>query len=850
MASIQLLSQLPEELLQDILERLDTSSLGPLSLVSRWCYGKGSALLWRDVLLEDRRTKHGDEIDDHDDTPTIMKLAILLRKPQLAACVHTLTYRCHLPPPAIFHELPRAPFSSQTLSTDQRLLRLTRLAVQAMTNVSTLRIIMGHPNMNDVLLRSFFDKHRRKSTPVRRLWLENCRISMGCNPTVTKAPYDLPLELDFNGLESIRFRRLPLKPGELQSKIWPTGHFVHARGCVVQDLLNGQGSLYWTSTATLESEQSAGSAHQLWLRDWDDGNRTVAEADKTIDHQTSPLERLFQRPHKFDELTWSSALANPDFSETLSSCGGRELDDRVRAETSYRGGVLDPLPSYLQAPPPPSRWREREELPASLVAIALLQSANRTLTSLTLDWVLTIPATLGYARSAQAQRLWIDTFLGLFTLRFPHLRAFQFRNAVMPETVLPQGLYLLDHARIQTRNARYMEEDDPFQLHDQQKQRLDLACLTFMEAHPNLQALAWPMEAFVSERPLAQDIASRVDAVIETLGRTLIDLRVDTLYAENGELQSESLNCHNPNVRDRRRRFVECFAARMRKVESIKIEGGVPRDERRETIRALHACPLKNIVMIGVSNPLGNTWGAEGRDLADSLNPLELDRLEPEDKEAVWQYGQLKPEPPTADFRFEANYGWAAGPPMLNIIATHFADTITELKFCGYKGCPALLSPTPITAPLLGALKHFHNLHSLVTSLWLSTFFDGSDRDAEIIAYWLDARSPASTALVHMSDDELEGWEKELRTKFAPDALAWRITNFIGPYLSETAKARKGGVQVRASFCIGDWGGIFDVDLHVGKGAMGSDVCLGFKGPMEELESERRRSKLENRRWF
>ena len=89
-----------------------------------------------------------------------------------------------------------------------------------------------------------------------------------------------------------------------------------------------------------------------------------------------------------------------------------------------------------------------------------------------------------------------------------------------------------------------------------------------------------------------------------------------------------------------------------------------------------------------------------------------------------------------------------------------------------------------------------------------------------------------------------------MRTKYAPDALAWRVTSFIGPFLSEQAKHRKGGVHVRVSFCIGDWGGIFDIDLTIGKGAVDSDICLDYKGPREEHESERRRSKLDSRRWF
>lgn len=289
----------------------------------------------------------------------------------------------------------------------------------------------------------------------------------------------------------------------------------------------------------------------------------------------------------------------------------------------------------------------------------------------------------------------------------------------------------------------------------------------------------------------------------------------------------------------------------MKNLESVKIEGGMPRDERREIVRALHGNPLKKIVMIGVCSPLGNTWGAEGADVTQSLfADGEIDGLEGEDKPTVFEIGTSKPQPPPSDFKYAFEHGWEGSAPMLHTIASFHASTIRELKFCGYKGAPVLLSPTPITNPLLASLKHFHNLESIIMSMYLTTLFEGALRDADIISYWLNARTPSSTALVHITDEEPEGWAKELRTKFAPDALAWRITNFVAPYLSETAKRRNGGVHIRASFCIGENGGLFDVDLQVGKGVLGSDVCLGFKGPREELEDERRRGKLEKRRWF
>lgn len=264
----------------------------------------------------------------------------------------------------------------------------------------------------------------------------------------------------------------------------------------------------------------------------------------------------------------------------------------------------------------------------------------------------------------------------------------------------------------------------------------------------------------------------------------------------------------------------------------------------------MHACPLKKIVMIGVCSTVGNSWGARGEDVRQIVENEDLEDLEAEDRSAVFDLGVKAPQPPPVNFVFEPQFGWSGAPPMLHTLASYHADTITELKFCGYKGSPLLFEPTPITTPLFSSLKHFHNLKSLVISLWLNTAFEGRrSNDAEVIQYWCNQRSPDSLALVCINDEEPEGWEKELVTKYAPDALAWRITNFIGPFLSDRAKKRKSGVHVRASFCVGDWGGIFDVDLHVGRSAL-ANVCLDFTGPREELESGRRKAKLDGRRWF
>lgn len=115
-----------------------------------------------------------------------------------------------------------------------------------MKNVQTLRINFGHPNINDALLRNFFDAKREPS--IRRLWLENCRISAGCNVRQLSSLEQLPPELNFAGLESVRFRRMPIRPGIPLEKRIPHPQYVHARGGHLADMQNGSGGSYTTTT--------------------------------------------------------------------------------------------------------------------------------------------------------------------------------------------------------------------------------------------------------------------------------------------------------------------------------------------------------------------------------------------------------------------------------------------------------------------------------------------------------------------------------------------------------------------------------------------------------------------------
>ncbi|KIW07993.1 uncharacterized protein PV09_01892 [Verruconis gallopava] len=277
--------------------------------------------------------------------------------------------------------------------------------------------------------------------------------------------------------------------------------------------------------------------------------------------------------------------------------------------------------------------------------------------------------------------------------------------------------------------------------------------LTFMEHHPNIECLAWPMDGFYDCcRPSEDDreVLERAALVVTNLGRTLTTLRVDCYYTSRGEPQTDEDNDFEAKkLRVRRRRFISEFAAHMTKLKVLKVEGGIPRDEKRELIAATHHSPLEKIVMIGVSCPLGNTWGVNGDDLAaiDEGHLQFHGLLEPEPEEALIENTKSDLVPATGKVPFKAEYGWPPGPSLLHSIAMHHASTLTELKFCGYNGSPVLHRPTAVTSLLLHHLRHFHKIRKVIMSFWLLTFFDFDWREPEIIDYWVNARDPSSLAL-------------------------------------------------------------------------------------------------------
>jgi hypothetical protein len=366
-----------------------------------------------------------------------------------------------------------------------------------------------------------------------------------------------------------------------------------------------------------------------------------------------------------------------------------------------------------------------------------------TLRSLNLDWILNF--SVGGKRCLD-----YGHFKRLSQLKFPCLRAFQLRNAVTDNTLLPEGVYLLHpythHSEQQPTPAQI--------LGPRPKPSFEIDFLTFMENHPNLECLAWPMDRFYAAlKPHEEDdkLRDRAAAVVANLGRTLTNLRVDYYYTSRGEPQTDDAPSVSARAaRKRRRLFISDFAAHMTKLTVLKLEGGIPRDEKREMMAATSRCPIEKLVMIAVSCPLGNTWGVNGDDLA-AIDDGQLQfhgLLEAEPEEALLERTKSEFAPYSGGSTFHASYGWPPGPSLLQSIATYHASTITELKFCGYNGSPILHKPTDITKSLLHHLRHFHRLQKVVMSFWLLTFFDFDWREPEIIDYWLDSREATSTALV------------------------------------------------------------------------------------------------------
>ncbi|KAK3064088.1 hypothetical protein LTS18_010214 [Coniosporium uncinatum] len=695
------LQSLPEEILHSIFDHLDAPSLSELSLVSQWANDHAASRIWADVeLIDCRRSypKGSSVFQAAAADPGGLPDKIFDENPSEYLDEHDDT--------PIIRKLIILARNPRIASKVRKLTHRCHVPVPNVFTELPHIILSGRTLSTDprthVLLKAAVANMRNVHT--LRIIFGHWLLSIGLlhnflHPSrMPETPLrrlwlegcsleGLSPEMVMSSSQLTQLKSLRFRRLRLTLDPLAEGNFAYGRGASKKQLTNGAGSYY---------------------RTYVNYNRMEAFGDNS---KWSHLPAdLFVPVSRFDNAIYERL---PDIERLLSDLPGYSP-------------YADPVGEYFQN----TSWMRQSRRPANF-AQSLCMQALESLTSLNLDWVGWIRSD-GHVGSQDAVAQMQHDFLSnIASLHFPHLRSFQLRNAISTRatTKLQTEVYLFAP----------------------QSQTGPVGFLEFMEAHPNLLNLAWPMDKFYPHWKVDKTTKTRISTTVANLGRTLLGLRIDfdTDGFDRGEpLTDESRDVASVEARARRHLFVRDFAAEMTKVRTIKIEGGVPRDEKRETIRALYRCPLEKVVLIGISCPLGNLWGGDGEWLAHQ-DPFLSDNagaLEEEHTEAILAASKTVPLPPDENFHFVPTYNWLPGPPMLHTIATHHASTINELKFCGYYGSPPLGLKTPLSDAMLSSLKYFDNLEAIVLSVWLPTFFDGDYLDDSIIQSWTDYQNACSTA--------------------------------------------------------------------------------------------------------
>ncbi|KAF2146346.1 uncharacterized protein K452DRAFT_348888 [Aplosporella prunicola CBS 121167] len=666
---------LPSELICNILELLDPPDLAKFALTCRWGYDQAIPQLWKDLELKDCWTLH----------PRNTRL-------QLASL------RCETEDS---DEHDDTPIVKKLLVIAQVNLRRNPFVASKVQTVLH-RCHLPTPNIFTELPHISFEAPAL-SRDVRTQKLLRMAIWNMTNVHTLRiifGHYHLTYGLLYGFLHPQRPREVPLR------KLW-------LESCSLACPVPGPAGMIFPDLSGLESIR----LRRLSYLDhtFTPMRSALARGKAEIPGLQTTSQQLYNGiggEYK-TTLTEGWFYEKPIWQELVDSEDACRFDDIIYDSIPGAERAIYKVSHEDSPPMPPSE----KALPSFFLSI-LLRNSSFTLASLNLDWLLTWT---GRTEAMAPEIYQILRFLSVS--RFPNLRAFQLRNAATTEyTKVPEDVYLLDEAESEG-------SDD---------ERRPVKFLSFMEAHPNLQCLAWPMCRFFSHSKPHPDVAARADRVVANLSRTLTELRVDSQFSRHVEKRTdESSHGEALNLRTRRRRFISEFAARMTRLEIIKMEGGIPLDEKRETVRALHRCQLKKVVMIGVSCPIGNTWGNQNDFHTWPLWMQQGWTLENEDLAALTSTSKSALTPPGPDFVFTPQYGWPASSVMTHTLASLHAPSITELKFCGYNGAPIIFAPTGLADALLRPLRHFDNLKELVLSMWMLTFFDGSDRDQE----------PSSTAL-------------------------------------------------------------------------------------------------------
>ncbi|MCJ1245815.1 hypothetical protein MMC30_003019 [Trapelia coarctata] len=436
---------------------------------------------------------------------------------------------------------------------------------------------------------------------------------------------------------------------------------------------------------------------------------------------------------------------------------------------------------------------------------SIVKAEESTLASITFDWLLNGEA--------------IVKALTQYEPFFPRLKALQVRNAVEAPATLDGPLHQLDQSLL-----------------------FGQVWLDFLQRHPNIECLAWPMESFIQEPGIITD---NIRSVLSTLGSRLKELRVDAQVLPYVDDTSAALSHSSPQALKRQLQFVELVAPHMRSLEVLKIEGTIPAEVRYQLLQTLQHCPLQKVVVIGLYWAVTNTWGdcdydderfwkLEVTDPIPWTDTRTSNVIHPEGHEPA---GQTALSPSSTQVAI----------PVLDMLSRFQASTITELKFCGFRGAPTLLYPSPKTHYELSFLKNFHNLRYLTTAVWIPTYHQTQDRSEDIYHFWNDE--------VLVDQDQTLGRDSQhifrplLMEYYHHDAIAKSVAKLIGPHLSTQACGRAGGIGVKVLMLLpsrAHGSEIYEVEVRLGINCK----ILGVVEVRGENHPVKLEEKLHGRRWF
>lgn len=124
-----------------------------------------------------------------------------------------------------------------------------------------------------------FDRARVKSTHIRRLWLENCRLSEPLEAELSGHRHGLAVSLDFSGLTSLRLRRLHIPTIADFEDGLTSGDHVFRR---IQQ-----------NTDSARFERELGRAHLSWPND-----------NKLEEMQRMCLTNYYELSNMLDDAAW------------------------------------------------------------------------------------------------------------------------------------------------------------------------------------------------------------------------------------------------------------------------------------------------------------------------------------------------------------------------------------------------------------------------------------------------------------------------------------------------------------------------------------------------------------------